>query len=528
MNTPQPCDVLIVGAGSAGCVLAHRLSQDAACRVLLLEAGPRQASGPAAQAVRNGNQPAVLPGLNWKYRTFIKGDTAPDPQRRGVASQFDYEAGRLAGGSSAVNATQALRGTPRDYGEWAEDCGPAWSWSQVLPVFRSLEDDPLGPSELHGRGGPFPIRREEASAITPLHAALMQACTEAGFASTADHNDPGTEGVGIIPRNVVDGVRISAAQAYLDPVAHRPNLQIVCDVHVHRLLWDRSGACIGVQADIAGQPCVFHAGTVALCAGVMSTPAVLMRSGVGPPAALQALDIDVHLALPGVGENLMDHPVVGIWGVPRPGMSRLGDPLRQTLLRCTSGLSGHAQDTHICLMAGIDVRSMFPHLAAADDSSQLAGITACFNKSVSRGRLGLSRADPHAAPWVANNCLGEASDVAALKEAVRTAWDLLHRPCLRERFERLLAWTPGMVRSETALDQAVRTFVRPSAHACGTARMGRSPEQGAVVDPQGRLHGAANVWVADASVMPHIPSAPPHLSCLMVAERIADEIRRQL
>jgi choline dehydrogenase len=179
-------------------------------------------------------------------------------------------------------------------------------------------------------------------------------------------------------------------------------------------------------------------------------------------------------------------------------------------------------------MAGIDVRSMFPHLAAADDSAQLAGITACFNKSVSRGRLGLSRADPHAAPWVANNCLGEASDVAALKEAVRTAWDLLHRPCLRERFERLLAWTPGMVRSETALDQAVRTFVRPSAHACGTARMGRSPERGAVVDPQGRLHGAANVWVADASVMPHIPSAPPHLSCLMVAERIADEIRLAL
>jgi choline dehydrogenase len=525
---PAHADVLIVGAGSSGCVVAHQLSADPACRVLLLEAGPRHPHGDAAAAVRNGNQPAVVPGLNWKYRTAIKGEVAVSTPARPGGTVFDYEAGRLVGGSSAVNATQALRGAPSDYDEWAQDCGPAWSWASVLPVFRAIEDDPLGPSDWHGRGGPLPIRREALDTLTPMQNALMQACTDAGHASTPDHNDPSTEGVGVIPRNVVDGVRVSAAMAYLDPIVRRPNLELRAGVHVHHLLWDAAGVCRGVRAEIDGQPHDLSADRVVLCGGVMSTPALLLRSGVGEPAALRALGLEVVLPLAGVGENLMEHPVVGIWGVPVPGAARLGEPLRQTLLRCTSGRSGHAQDTHICMMAGMDAREMFPHLAAADDSVTLAGLTTCFNKSVSRGRVVLASTDPHAAPRVSNNCLGDGADIAPLKAAVRLAWDLLHQPVLRSRFSRLLAWTDGMVRSDAALEQAVRAFVRPAAHACGTARMGASPERGAVVDPRGRLHGARNVYVADASVMPRVPSAPPHLSCLMVAHKIADEIRRDL
>jgi choline dehydrogenase len=521
-------NVLIVGAGSAGCVLANRLSQDPGCRVLLLESGPRHASGMAEIAVRNGNQPAVVPGLNWKYKTQIKGQSNPTDARPNMSSVFHYEAGRIVGGSSAVNATQALRGSPQDYDDWAQDCGPSWSWSNVLPVFRALEDDPLGPSNLHGSGGAMPIRREPLEHIAPMHLSLMQVCNDAGFGTIADHNDPATEGVGVIPRNVVDGVRVSASMAYLDPIESRPNLELACGVHVHRLLWSSTGSCTGAIADVDGELCEFEADVIALCAGVVSTPAILLRSGVGDPAALQALGIEVSLPLSGVGENFMDHPVVGIWGVPKPGASQMGEPLRQTLLRCTLGSAALAQDTHICLMTGMDPAAMFPHLVATHRSDTLAGITACFNRSTSRGRVGLTSADPHAAPWVLNNCLGDSGDLGPMKAAVRLAWSLLHRPPLLDRFERLLAWTDGVVRSEAALEHAIRAFVRPSAHGCGTARMGRSPQDGAVVDPHGRVHGSTNVWVADASVMPRIPTAPPHLSCLMVAERIANEIRQTL
>src|SRR5262249_40878431 len=152
-------------------------------------------------------QPAVVPGLNWKFRTAIKGDG----RLEGRGSTFDYEAGRLVGGSSAVNATQMLRGSPQDYDEWAQECGDAWSWENVLPIFRALEDDPFGPSALHGSGGPMPIRRDEPQALMPVHAALMQACIDAGMGQTPDHNDPATSGVGLIPKNVVGGERVSTA-----------------------------------------------------------------------------------------------------------------------------------------------------------------------------------------------------------------------------------------------------------------------------------------------------------------------------
>jgi choline dehydrogenase len=481
-------DVIIVGAGSAGGTLGARLSQDASRTVLLLEAGPDYGPTAAAQPVlvRDAHD-STATDHDWGYV--------------GAAANLDRElpcyAGKIVGGSSATNNVMALRGHPGDYDAWAVD-NPGWGYADVLPAFTRLERDQDFTAG-HGRDGPVPIRRFPWTQLVPAQQAFLDTCEALGHQRIDDHNAAGAIGAGRLPVNDVDGVRQSVALTYLAAARKRPNLTLRAGVHVTRVLLERRRAAGVVLADGT----VIRADRVVLCAGAYGSPAILMRSGLGPAAQLRAAGVPVRDDRPGVGQNLQDHPLLRI---PFASPDEPTPVPRQTLLTVAGDSPWPAPQLQVFLSG-----------PGATDPTTLTLVVSVL-KPRSRGRVWITSDRPDVPPRIDAPHLRDPDDVRDLVAAVELARDIAASAPLATHVDKPL-WA-----SDGDLVAALRAVVGGYQHAVGTCRMSRPDDPGAVVDQDGRVHGIEDLFVVDASIMPEIPSANTNVPTIMVAEKLADRV----
>jgi choline dehydrogenase-like flavoprotein len=491
-------DVVVVGGGAAGCVVAARLAESGTRSVTLLEAGPDLRADVPAQ-IRDGWQ--ITRDFDWGYTS--------EPDGRGEVENLWRN--KLVGGTSWVTRF-APRGSPADYDDWAARGNPGWGFEDVLPYFRRLEADAdFGDQSFHGAGGPIPVRRYLDQEPSEVLNAALRALVVAGFPVVEDHNRPGAVGAGRMPMTSTDGARITTADAYLPAAGTPPNLTIRPGALVAEVAFDGHRAT-GVRL-VDGE--LVEASQVALCAGTYGSPPILMRSGIGPAGHLRSVGVPVRIDLPGVGANLADHPAVEV-ECGTAGRGRTAPVLHViATFHSTAAPAGAAPDLMLW---------MADPAGPAGDPAEF-GIEAVLMKPHSRGSVRLRTRDPTDAPRVELPALSEPFDAERLAEGYLRGLEVAAEPELRK----LCSDPPG---SEPPSAEAAVEFVRAERyslpHVVGTCSMGQSPDDGAVVDERGRVHGTEALSIVDASIMPDEPSGFTHIPTIMIAERLSERIAAEL
>ncbi len=493
-------DLLVIGGGSAGCVIAARTSEDPARRVLLVEAGSDPQPVPAVITdPRRQGEVIREPSLVRRY-----------PVKRSDGSTFSLISGRVMGGGSAVNNLSILRPIRRDFDDWQEFGGPAWSYDALLPLMRSIEDDPdFGDEPNHGRGGPIRLRRPwwPDDVSDPPVQALVDAITDLGLPRCDDPNVPEPLGLCASPYNLVDGQRQTVAAAYLDPARHRANLTILSDTMATRLLLDGTRVR-GVELLTPDGPLTVEAERVVLSAGAYQSPHLLLLSGIGPAEVIESVGLEVAHRLDGVGENFQDHAVVNL---TFEGTAQLHDDHRIAKIRLIAKSDPDLPygDLHVMYRPPIAVPGGPPRL--------LVSVRLLDHRS--RGRIWLASRDPQALPAVDPAILRHPDDTKAMLGGMRLAAAIAAHP-------RFAAFCGPLISPASPADweEHVRSTYITYNHAVGTCRIGAAVDPLAVVDPQLRVHGLDNLWVADASVLPLIPHAPTNLAAILVGEVAARSV----
>ncbi|MCE9659730.1 MAG: choline dehydrogenase [Burkholderiales bacterium] len=522
-------DYVIVGAGSAGCVLADSLSAQAGLRVLLVEAGPPDRNpwihvpGGIFKLINN-------PAVDWCYQT------EPEPGLNG--RRMGLPSGRVLGGSSSINGMIYVRGQRRDYDGWRELGNRGWSYDELLPYFRRSEDQGRGADAFHGAGGPLAV--SDPRFRFPVVDAFVAAAQEAGLPRNPDFNGAAQEGVGLYQLTVRDGRRSSAANAFLKPARGRPNLRVVTGAVVQRIVFEGARA-VGVEFTRGGQRELARAGAeVIVSAGAIGSPKLLLLSGIGAPDDLRALALPVVRALPGVGRNFQDHYQARlVFKTKRP--ITLNDHARSAWQRMLIGadyalrrrgaltfgasLAGAFARTESSL-ASPDVQFHFQPLSVDSYDTGLNRFSAftisvCQLRPASRGAVTLRSADPNDSARIVGNYLTAAEDGAALVRGIRLLERIVAQPALAS--EVASRWKP---RHELGSDSDALAYARDTGmtifHPSGTCRMGGLDD--AVVDDQLAVHGVAGLRVVDASIMPTLVSGNTNAATIMIAEKAADMI----
>ena len=496
-------DFLIVGGGAAGSALGARLSEDSSVRVVLLEAGPDYAARDVPEDLLDAD--AFPHSHDWGYQSEpgVLGRSIPVPRAK------------VIGGSTAHNAAVAGRGTPEDYDEWSRLGNPGWSFEQLLDDFRRLEDDPDGDVRYHGRGGPVPIRRD-TDRLTQFHSSFIHTATASGFRRIEDVNGPDHIGVGVVGRNVVDGVRENSSLAYLERARQRPSLEVRGEAEVDRVLIS-DGRATGVLLASGEQ---LHARHVVLTAGVYGSPAILLRSGIGPADELTSLGIEVVADVPGVGANLAEQPAfAAVFAADAAKVTELTPPV-QTILTVAEPRSTDRPWLNV-----------IPNTFSPGEMSPTGvafAIGVALLKPRSRGRVTLASRDPQVPPRIDLNLLADPWDVASMVEGIRLARRLGRTEPLASLHQGEVFPGDSVGDDDDALTQVLKAGVVIYDHANGTARMGPASDPQAVVDATGAVRAVAGLSVVDASIMPTPPSNVTALTVMAIAEKVSRDLRDRL
>ena len=498
---------IVVGAGSAGAALATRLSEDPERSVLLLEAGPDY---PDLETMPvdlkfgwgTGADFVVEDEHNWKYtaKSTAKGPT------------MDVPRGKVTGGTSAINGQVFLRAIPEDFEYWVSVGNDEWSYEQVLPYYRKLETDTDFSDDFHGTEGPIIVRRHPLDELQPDQAAFYNACVAAGYAENPDHNHPDATGVGPYPLNNPEGIRWSTAIGFLSMARHRINLTIRPNCTTRRVLFDDTRAT-GVEVESGGESFVVNGDEIILSAGPIGSPHLLMLSGIGPADQLAEHGISLVKDVPGVGQNLRDHPTVHVsWraqpDVPAPPQE-VGP--QKVALRYTA--------------PGSDIKNDMIKVMRFRKIDRLLVMSVGLYLALGKGELKLQSPDPDVQPSLDYNYLQEPEDRRRLREGVRLCLELVDM----KEFEKVVGERvnpdDAALASDNALDEWLMRSVSTMHHISCTAKMGPDSDPMAVVDQHGRVKGVQSLRVVDGSIMPDCTRANTNVPIMMMAERIADFIK---